>query len=85
MDYIEKMSEEYLKAWLNTDRAADAIYELIRRQLIKQNEIICIIGAILLIIGISIIWNQRKIKKQLRQMIEEQKKEKEEKTTSSDD
>lgn len=34
-----------------------------------------IIGTIAIIIGIAILWNQRKIKKQLRQLLEEKKQE----------
>lgn len=33
------------------------------------------IGAAAIIIGITILWNQRKIKKQLRQLLEEREKE----------
>lgn len=57
-------------------------HQIIIKNIIGSNEILknyivvaITIGAAAIIIGIAILWNQRKIKKQLRQLLEEKKQE----------
>lgn len=68
IDKIDRLREEITNLTITTEANQLMIYIAIG------------IGAIAVIIGIAILWNQQKIKKQLRQLLEER----EEITSSAD-
>ena len=73
------LSDLELSLKVNNQLNTDHIEMLINQA--KESMAYIIIGllGLAIVIGVTIIWYQRKIKKMLRQMMEEQKKEKEDK------